>query len=124
LYVYRCIYICDFLQKIKVGQLPYLAQRGAPPLDEGGGQVEKVAALAMLCTKLRVEERPTMRQVEMTLEGLQSPKEHILHDLQAGTKVGTHLARIYSSTIGNISSVDVSMQYSQEEEFMLSARYP
>ncbi|KAK1683959.1 hypothetical protein QYE76_044807 [Lolium multiflorum] len=93
-------------------------------MDEGGDQVEKVAALAMLCIKLRAEERPTMRQVEMTLEGLQSPKEHILHDLQAGTKVGTHLARIYSSTIGNISSVDVSRQYSQEEEFMLSARYP
>jgi hypothetical protein len=32
LYMYRCIYICDFLQKIKVGQMPYLAQRGAPPL--------------------------------------------------------------------------------------------
>jgi hypothetical protein len=31
--MYRCIYICDFLQKIKVGQMPYLAQRGAPPLS-------------------------------------------------------------------------------------------
>jgi hypothetical protein len=52
-------------------------------MDEGGGQVEEVSTLAALCIKLRAGERPTMRQVEMTLEGFQAPKEHILHDLQA-----------------------------------------
>jgi hypothetical protein len=52
-------------------------------VNEGGGQVEEVSTLAALCIKLRAGERPTMRQVEMTLEGFQAPKEHILHDLQA-----------------------------------------
>uniref|UniRef100_A0A8I7BBW1 Protein kinase domain-containing protein n=1 Tax=Hordeum vulgare subsp. vulgare TaxID=112509 RepID=A0A8I7BBW1_HORVV len=45
-------------------------------LEEGGRQAEVVASLAMSCTKLRAEERPTMRSVEMTLEALQGPKDH------------------------------------------------
>jgi serine/threonine protein kinase len=93
-------------------------------MDEGGSQIEEVAALAVLCIKLVAEERPTMRQVEMTLEGIQALKEHISDELQVRANVGSHLAKRCSSTKGNISSVDVSRQYSQEEEFLLSARYP
>jgi hypothetical protein len=93
-------------------------------MDEGGIQVEVVSTLAVLCIKQRVEERPTMRQVEITLEGPQERKEQVLDDFPAGTIVGKHLKRRYSSTKGSTSLVDVSRQYSQEEEFMLSARYP
>ncbi|CAM0904017.1 unnamed protein product [Alopecurus aequalis] len=93
-------------------------------MDEGGSQVEEVAALAMLCIKLRAEERPTMRQVEMTLEGLQAPTKHVLNELPAKRIVRNNLARRYSSTTENTISTDASRQYSQEEEFMLSARYP
>ncbi|XP_047079121.1 wall-associated receptor kinase 2-like [Lolium rigidum] len=46
-------------------------------MDEGGSQVKEVAYLAASCIKLRAEERPTMRQVEMTLEGLQNLKLNI-----------------------------------------------
>uniref|UniRef100_A0A453GZN1 Uncharacterized protein n=3 Tax=Aegilops tauschii TaxID=37682 RepID=A0A453GZN1_AEGTS len=31
----------------------------------------------MSCVKLRAEDRPTMRQVEMVLEALQTPKERV-----------------------------------------------
>uniref|UniRef100_A0ACD5V4Y0 Uncharacterized protein n=1 Tax=Avena sativa TaxID=4498 RepID=A0ACD5V4Y0_AVESA len=93
-------------------------------MDEGGSQVEEVAALAVLCIKPIAEERPTMRQVEMALEGLQTRKEPVFDDFLAEINQGKHLTRRYSSTKGNICSVDVSRQYSQEEEFMLSAKYP
>ena len=35
-----------------------------------GEKVEEVAKLAAMCTKLNGEDRPTMREVEMTLENL------------------------------------------------------
>jgi len=38
--------------------------------EEEDGEVQEVAILASACTKLRGEERPTMREVEMTLENL------------------------------------------------------
>ncbi|KAJ1260408.1 hypothetical protein BS78_10G229800 [Paspalum vaginatum] len=42
-------------------------------VNEGGSEVEQVAALAASCINLRVEDRPTMRQVEMALEAFQAP---------------------------------------------------
>ncbi|XP_037441833.1 putative wall-associated receptor kinase-like 16 [Triticum dicoccoides] len=50
-------------------------------VEEGGSEVEEVAALAASCIKLRGEERPTMRQVEMALEGIQANKQLVLNDL-------------------------------------------
>ncbi|CAN6282163.1 unnamed protein product [Urochloa humidicola] len=40
-------------------------------IEEGGKEVQEIAVLAASCINLRAEERPTMRQVEHTLEGLQ-----------------------------------------------------
>ncbi|WVZ51330.1 hypothetical protein U9M48_002484, partial [Paspalum notatum var. saurae] len=42
---------------------------------EGDGEVVDVALLAAMCVKSKGEERPTMRQVEMTLESIQASKE-------------------------------------------------
>uniref|UniRef100_A0A0E0DP48 Wall-associated receptor kinase galacturonan-binding domain-containing protein n=1 Tax=Oryza meridionalis TaxID=40149 RepID=A0A0E0DP48_9ORYZ len=42
--------------------------------EEEGGEVHEVAALAALCTKLKGEERPSMREVEMALENILSKK--------------------------------------------------
>ncbi|CAL4992716.1 unnamed protein product [Urochloa decumbens] len=42
---------------------------------EGDGEVVDIALLAAICVKFRGEERPTMRQVEMTLESIQAAKE-------------------------------------------------
>ncbi|CAO2144391.1 unnamed protein product [Urochloa humidicola] len=42
---------------------------------EGAGEVVDIALLAAICVKLRAEERPMMRQVEMTLESIQAAKE-------------------------------------------------
>lgn len=37
-------------------------------IDEGGNEVQEVAKLAASCIKLRSEERPTMKQVNCSLE--------------------------------------------------------
>ena len=34
IYIEKCLYICDFLPKIKVGRPPYLALWGASPLGK------------------------------------------------------------------------------------------
>ncbi|OEL23975.1 Wall-associated receptor kinase 3 [Dichanthelium oligosanthes] len=42
---------------------------------EGDGEVVDICLLAAICVKFRSEDRPTMRQVEMTLESIQASKE-------------------------------------------------
>ncbi|CAM0885339.1 unnamed protein product [Alopecurus aequalis] len=76
-------------------------------VDEGGSQVEDVASLAASCVKIKAEERPSMRQVEMTLEGLRAPKEHAHDDLIA--------KRVEDSCF------DMSIE---EVSFTLSGSYP
>ncbi|OEL16473.1 Wall-associated receptor kinase 2 [Dichanthelium oligosanthes] len=44
-------------------------------IREGGGEVVDIALLAAMCIKSVSEERPTMRQVEMTLESIYAAKE-------------------------------------------------
>ncbi|KAE8766828.1 Wall-associated receptor kinase 2 [Hordeum vulgare] len=46
-------------------------------MNEGGNIIEEIAAIAVACIELRGEERPTMRQVELRLEGVQSHLKHV-----------------------------------------------
>ncbi|XBH72276.1 hypothetical protein VPH35_099614 [Triticum aestivum] len=93
-------------------------------VKEGGREVEEAAALAVSCIKLRGEERPTMRQVEMALEALVAPGEHAIEDLAAKTDEEKHVALSYPSASRRSNIEDPSRCYSLEEEFMFSARYP
>uniref|UniRef100_A0A8R7ULL4 Protein kinase domain-containing protein n=1 Tax=Triticum urartu TaxID=4572 RepID=A0A8R7ULL4_TRIUA len=54
-------------------------------MDEGGKEVEQVAALAIVCVKITDEGRPSMRHVELTLEGLKASKGHVLDNATADT---------------------------------------
>ncbi|KAL6847392.1 hypothetical protein ACP4OV_023245 [Aristida adscensionis] len=47
---------------------------------EGGGEIVDVALLAAICVKVVSVDRPTMRQVEMTLESIHATKEHASGD--------------------------------------------
>ncbi|KAF0898471.1 hypothetical protein E2562_008073 [Oryza meyeriana var. granulata] len=89
--------------------------------------VEEVAALAVTCVKLRGEERPTMRQVEMALEGIQASRENASAsgDISA-EKFGEsyNVARNSLSAQEGRSKKEGTRQYSLEEEFLLSSRYP
>ncbi|KAG8057761.1 hypothetical protein GUJ93_ZPchr0002g25862 [Zizania palustris] len=95
-------------------------------MEEGGDeQVREVAVLAVACVKLKAEERPTMRQVEMTLESIRSSpaKPH-----EVGTKKSkeNHVTWSIPASEGTTSSIDEqsTRQYSLEEEYLLSSRYP
>ncbi|VAH86418.1 unnamed protein product [Triticum turgidum subsp. durum] len=82
-------------------------------MEEGGSEMEEVAALAAMCITLRGEDRPSMKQVEIKLEGTQASREH-----EGGN------VRNCPATADGSGTEELSRQYSMEEEFMLSSRYP
>ncbi|XP_047047731.1 wall-associated receptor kinase 3-like [Lolium rigidum] len=84
-------------------------------VEEGGKDVEEVAMLAAACVRMEGDHRPTMRQVEMTLESL-----HVSH----GNIVACHMDAPNYSVIKGANREEVSRQYSLEEEYLLSSRYP
>ncbi|XP_066333186.1 putative wall-associated receptor kinase-like 16 [Miscanthus floridulus] len=48
---------------------------------EGAGEVIDISLLAAMCVKFVSKDRPTMRQVEMTLESIHAVKEYALSDM-------------------------------------------
>uniref|UniRef100_A0ACD5YBZ3 Uncharacterized protein n=1 Tax=Avena sativa TaxID=4498 RepID=A0ACD5YBZ3_AVESA len=83
---------------------------------EGGKKVEEVAKLAAECVRMEGAQRPTMRQVEMALENLREPHESIVTcDIDAPN---------YAVIEGIETKGEASRQYSLEEEYLLSSRYP
>jgi len=87
-------------------------------IDEEGEAVDEVAALAVKCTKLNGEDRPTMREVEMTLENLKGTKKQV-HNTTSRRKY----EKDHYMPFGELT-LDTSRQYTMEEEILLSARYP
>ncbi|XP_044401884.1 wall-associated receptor kinase 2-like [Triticum aestivum] len=70
---------------------------------EGGNEVQEVACLAASCLKLKGEERPTTRQLEIALEGLQATKEHPLFDSRAIQNEENYIETSYPSTARSTS---------------------
>lgn len=93
-------------------------------VEEGGKEVEEVAALAATCIKLRGEDRPTMRQVEMALESIQASKEHGSDNVAAEKFDDNNIRRNFPSTQEARNMQESTRRYSLEEEFLSSARYP
>lgn len=92
-------------------------------MEEGGKDVEEVAALAASCIKLKGDDRPTMRQVEMALEKIQPSKGHVSKIVATGKFeeiAGSHLP----SSLEERNMQGGTRRYSLEEEFFMSARYP
>uniref|UniRef100_A0A0A9G1B0 Protein kinase domain-containing protein n=1 Tax=Arundo donax TaxID=35708 RepID=A0A0A9G1B0_ARUDO len=90
-------------------------------MEEGFGEVQDVAALAAMCTKMNGEDRPTMREVEMTLENLRVKKQPALRNLSSSRYDGGGIATRYVPVQGIAN--EASRQYTMEEEMLLSARY-
>ncbi|XP_037410670.1 wall-associated receptor kinase 3-like isoform X1 [Triticum dicoccoides] len=82
-------------------------------MEEGGSEMEEVAAIAVMCITLRGEDRPSMKQVEIKLEGTQASRGH----------KGDNVRNCPWTADGGRSEV-LSRQYSMEEEFASSSRYP
>ncbi|KAK3122082.1 hypothetical protein QOZ80_8BG0664860 [Eleusine coracana subsp. coracana] len=88
-------------------------------MEEQAGEVQEVAALAALCTKLKGEDRPTMREVEMTLENVQVNKKAPCDTTTNGYENGV----VSYIPVGCVTK-EASRQYTMEEEILLSATYP
>nr|CAB3491171.1 unnamed protein product [Digitaria exilis] len=91
-------------------------------IEEGGEEVQEVATLAASCINLlRGDERPTMRQVEHTLEGLRSSKMCENHGMVAEDREND---RVEFRCQQGQRFEESSRRYSLEQEMMMSARYP
>ncbi|CAN6248319.1 unnamed protein product [Urochloa humidicola] len=89
-------------------------------VEEGGTKhAEGVARLAEVCLSIKGEDRPTMRQVEITLEGMQRSKLHISSDF---TRVSQNVKidQSYSTS----KKCEGTRQYSMEKEFIQSSEIP
>ncbi|XP_044392243.1 wall-associated receptor kinase 3-like [Triticum aestivum] len=93
-------------------------------MDEGGKEVGEVAALVIACVKITGEGRPSMRHVELTLEGLQASKGHVLDNATSDISEVNGTATNSRVTTSLSNRKESSRQYSMEEEFILSSRYP
>nr|CAB3491164.1 unnamed protein product [Digitaria exilis] len=83
-------------------------------MEEGGEEIQEVAALAASCINLRGEERPAMRQVEHTLEGLRCSTKHKEDDAAAEQFKNMQEQRVEQS----------SRRQSLEQEMIASASLP
>ncbi|CAL5035824.1 unnamed protein product [Urochloa decumbens] len=92
-------------------------------VDEGGREVDDVAKLATQCVELRCGDRPTMRQVEMKLEGIPSSKEMDPRDMAQGRlQVNCNWENSASAEQTGVEQRDLH-NYKMEEEPLLSSRY-
>ncbi|KAF8673454.1 hypothetical protein HU200_049021 [Digitaria exilis] len=93
-------------------------------VSEGGEEVQQVAILAASFVRLRDEDRPTMRQVELTLEGLQTSKQYGKNNMIAEEFVDDNIGLSDLSTKAKPRVQELSRRYSMEQEVFMSARYP
>jgi len=92
-------------------------------IEEDAEQVDEVATLAAMCTKLNGEDRPTMREVEMTLENLSVTRKQVHHNTTSSRKYEKDQTPAHYMSPGGLAA-ETSRQYTMEEEMLLSASYP
>jgi len=104
-------------------------------MEEEDGEILEVSSIAAMCTKLRGEDRPTMREVETTLESILVKKKQVpcittrMHDeVEAPVHyMSIELVSNESSrqhTVKEANTSEASRQYTMEEEVLLSESYP
>jgi len=91
-------------------------------MNEADADLREVATLAAICTKLRGEDRPTMREVEMKLENL-SAKQKLVPGITTTRRNDEDEAQVQYMSIEPVTN-ESSRQYTMEEEILLSASYP
>ncbi|CAO2205983.1 unnamed protein product [Urochloa humidicola] len=114
--------IAQFTSLLAQGNLSHVLDPQV--MEEGGKEVNEVASLAIICVKLKAEDRPTMRHVEMTLETIQEALQKVkLHSV--GTKItDDNQMAVTFPTMDGRRRKESTRLYSLEEEYRLSASYP
>jgi len=123
-YVYRSVdndgLVSHFVSLLAEGKLVDIIDPQV--MEEEGGEIQEVAALAAMCIKLKGEDRPTIREVEMALESLLvNKKRQVQYNGTRQTNSG-ETAGPYMST--DRGTKEASRQYTMEEEMLLSASFP
>ncbi|KAL6859019.1 hypothetical protein ACP4OV_018021 [Aristida adscensionis] len=88
--------------------------------EEGEDEAKQVGAIAAMCLRLKGEDRPTMRYVEMRLQGLQGSGINVPGKEMQPTKLNRSTLHKGNDGAGNTNN---SRQYSMEEEILLSASF-
>jgi serine/threonine protein kinase len=91
-------------------------------MKEEDGEVQEVAALAEKCVRLNGEDRPAMREVEMTLQNLRIKRKQAARDATSRRYDDDQFSSDDMSSERDIE--ELSMQYTVEEEVFLSERLP
>jgi serine/threonine protein kinase len=91
-------------------------------MKEEDGDLQEVATLAAKCTKLRGEDRPTMREVEMKLENL-IVKKKLVPSITTPRENDENEAQVKYMSMEPATN-ESSRQNTMEEEILLSASYP
>ncbi|XP_066330814.1 wall-associated receptor kinase 2-like isoform X2 [Miscanthus floridulus] len=124
-YVYRSVdndgLVSHFVSLLVEGKLVDIIDPQV--VEEEGGEIQEVATLAAMCTKLKGEDRPTMREVEMTLESLLVNKKRQVQYNGAPMRNGGDEGTTHYMASGRDCN-EASRQYTMEEEIWLSASYP
>jgi hypothetical protein len=110
-----------FVSLLAEGKLVDIIDRQV--MEEEGGEIQEVATLAAMRTKLKGEDRPTMREVEMALESLQVNKKRQVQYNETPMRNGGDEATTHYTATGRDCN-EASRQYTMEEEIWLSASYP
>ncbi|CAL5013320.1 unnamed protein product [Urochloa decumbens] len=126
--------VSHFRKLLAIGNLAGIVD--AQVMEEEDGEVREVAAVAAMCTKLRGEDRPTMREVETTLESILVKKKQITCNTTTRRRDVDETSVNYTSielvtiqegrqyTMEEANASEASRQYTMEEEILLSASYP
>ncbi|CAO2211411.1 unnamed protein product [Urochloa humidicola] len=93
-------------------------------IEEGEEEAKQVAALAALCVLMKGDDRPTMRHVEMRLQGIQSSNNNFhsnpgLQGLQIGLSSTT-----FEGSNNIVVNDNNSRRFSMEREILMSATLP
>jgi len=87
-------------------------------MEEGDGEVQKVAALAATCTELDGEGQPMMALENLRAKEKPTTPHNLLSSGKCdGREIATRCVPVRGVVIG------ASRLYSMEEEILLSARY-
>ncbi|CAO2207177.1 unnamed protein product [Urochloa humidicola] len=88
-------------------------------IDEGEEEGKQVAEIAAMCLRMNGEDRPTMRNVEMRLQGLLGSETNVsvIEEDQVNGLNGV----TFQGGNANASEIYYSRQYSIEEEILFSA---
>jgi len=125
--------ISHFRKLLAIGNLVGIVD--AQVMEEEDGEILEVSSIAAMCTKLRGEDRPTMREVETTLESILVKKKQVpcittrMHD-EVEAPVHYMSIELVSNesirqhTVKEANTSEASRQYTMEEEVLLSESYP